>query len=75
MDIETTEKTVEFVFPDEQAWWNNAWAAGAGRTRLEPLPEDARRDYRAVVFDRMQPLKTARGLPFALAIARVVARR
>lgn len=74
-DVETTNETVEFVFPDEQAWWDNAWAAGAGRTRLEPLPEDARAEYRAAVFTRMQPLRTADGFPFELTITRVLARR
>ena len=75
MDVERTETKVAFVFPDEQAWWDWAWTTGSGRRNLEPLPEDARMQYRTVVFDRLQELRTADGFPLELTIERVVARR
>ncbi|HEX6310874.1 MAG TPA: methyltransferase domain-containing protein [Acidimicrobiia bacterium] len=74
-DIDRTEETIELVFPDEQAWWDWHWTTGRGRTNVDPLPEDARREYRSAVFARMQPLRTTAGFPMELPIERVVARR
>lgn len=75
VDVERRESTLELVFPDEQAWWDWAWTTGAGRRNLDPLPDEARAQYRDAVVARMQHLQTYGGFPMELTIECVLARR
>lgn len=73
--VERRQDTMTLVFPDERAWWDWAWTTGSGRRHLEPLPEDARAEYRAVVFEQMQLLRTPDGFPMDFTIECVLAER
>ena len=61
-DPEVTEHTVEFVFPDEQAWWDWNWSHGS-RVFLEALPEDARLSLRAQLREAMEQVRGETGFP------------
>jgi ubiquinone/menaquinone biosynthesis C-methylase UbiE len=63
-DIESAEDRREFVFRDEQAWWDWQWSHGA-RAVLEPLPEESRQRLRAEVTEAMQQLRQENGFPRA----------
>jgi ubiquinone/menaquinone biosynthesis C-methylase UbiE len=56
------EHRIEFVFADEQAWWDWNWSHGS-RVFLEALPEDARERFRAQCREAMQAVRTERGYP------------
>jgi SAM-dependent methyltransferase len=50
------EHQIEFVFRDEDAWWEWNWSHGS-RLFLEALPESAREGFRELVYLAMQPLR------------------
>ena len=61
-DVESASHTIEFVFPDEEAWldWNNSHGA---RAYFEALSEGARRRYHDESVAALQPLRTGAGFP------------
>lgn len=59
-DIREEDDELEFVFPDEEAWW--AWLQSQGqRVFLEALPPDAVEDLKAECFARLRPHRAADG--------------
>jgi hypothetical protein len=60
--IEGIEHTIEFVFPDEQAWWDWNWSHGS-RVFLEALPAPARDRLRAEMREAMEQLRDDSGYP------------
>jgi SAM-dependent methyltransferase len=56
------EHQIEFVFRDEDAWWEWNWSHGS-RLFLEALTESARERFRELVYAGMQPLRTDGGFP------------
>jgi ubiquinone/menaquinone biosynthesis C-methylase UbiE len=60
--IDVIERTIEFVFPDEQAWWDWNWSHGS-RVFLEALPASARDRLRAEMREAMEPLHDDSGYP------------
>jgi ubiquinone/menaquinone biosynthesis C-methylase UbiE len=61
-DIEVEQHAIEFVFEDEQAWWDFNWSHGS-RMYLEALPEDAQRRFRAQMGAAMEQVRDERGFP------------
>ncbi|MEA2494349.1 MAG: hypothetical protein QOJ29_2260 [Thermoleophilaceae bacterium] len=61
-DVAVAEHAIEFVFPDEQAWWDWNWSHGS-RVFLEALPEDAQQRLRAQMRDGMEQVRDERGFP------------
>lgn len=60
--IEVAEHVIEFVFPDEEAWWD--WNLSHGsRVFIDALPPDARERLRAQMFEAMQQVRDERGFP------------
>ena len=59
---EQIEHQIEFVFADEQAWWDWNWSH-ASRMYLEALPEGARQRFRERAYEAMQAVRDERGLP------------
>jgi SAM-dependent methyltransferase len=57
---EQVEHQIEFVFPDEQAWWDWNWSH-ATRTFFEAMPQDAQERFRAQARKEMQALRDERG--------------
>src|SRR5258705_7224956 len=53
---------IDFVFEDEQAWWNWSGSHG-GRVFLEALPGDARERFRGRAYEAMQILRAGEGFP------------
>lgn len=53
---------LEFVFKDEDAWWEWNWSH-ATRIFLEELPEDIREQYRAKAYEAMQENREGDGFP------------
>jgi trans-aconitate methyltransferase len=60
--VEQTEHAVEFVFADEQAWWDWNWSH-ASRVFLEALPAEPRERYRAEVAEAMAQVRESNGFP------------
>jgi hypothetical protein len=60
--IELLDETEDFAFADEDTWWRWVWSQGM-RVFLEALPDDALEEFRAAAYERLQPLKTAAGIP------------
>jgi SAM-dependent methyltransferase len=61
-DIAVAKHEIEFVFPDEQAWWDWNWSHGS-RVFLEALSEDAQQRLRAQIEQAMQQVRNERGFP------------
>ena len=59
---EVTEHAIEFVFPDEQAWWGWNWSHGS-RVFLEALSEDAQRRLREELREAMEQVRGESGFP------------
>jgi hypothetical protein len=58
----TPQHEMEFVFRDEQAWWDWNWSHGS-RAFLEPLPEEVRHRCRAEVAEAMEHIRGESGFP------------
>jgi ubiquinone/menaquinone biosynthesis C-methylase UbiE len=56
------EHSIEFVFEDEQAWWDWSWSHGT-RVVLEALPEPALERFRERAFEAMQAMREENGFP------------
>jgi ubiquinone/menaquinone biosynthesis C-methylase UbiE len=61
-DVESAQDRREFVFGDEQAWWDWQWSHAA-RLVLEALSDHSRERLRAEVTEAMQQLRTQNGFP------------
>ena len=61
-NIEMTQHEIEFVFADEQAWWDWNWSHAA-RVFLEPLSEEVRNRFRAEVAEAMEQIRGESGFP------------
>jgi ubiquinone/menaquinone biosynthesis C-methylase UbiE len=61
-EIDQAEERIEFVFPDEQAWWDWNWSHGT-RVVLEALPDDALARYKAEVAQAMDQIRESSGYP------------
>lgn len=59
---EPVEHVIEFVFPDEQAWWDWNWSTGS-RIFLDALPAAALDRLRAEMTEAMQQVRDERGFP------------
>jgi hypothetical protein len=53
---------IDFVYPDEQAWWDWNWSHGS-RVFLEALSEDAQERFRVRAFEAMQAVREGEGFP------------
>lgn len=72
----TTTRTeqVEFVFPDEQTWWEWGWTHGS-RGVFEVLEPADLESLRQELSAAMAPLRTPAGIPMAQAAVFVVAEK
>ena len=61
-DPEVAEHAIEFVFPDEKAWWDWNWSHGS-RMFLEALPEDAQLSLREQLREAMEQVRGESGFP------------
>jgi ubiquinone/menaquinone biosynthesis C-methylase UbiE len=61
-NVEMTQHEMEFVFRDDQAWWDWNWSHGS-RAFLEPLPEEVRNRFRAEVAEAMEQVRDESGFP------------
>jgi SAM-dependent methyltransferase len=61
-DLQFAEHRVEFVFRDEQAWWDWSWSHGT-RMMLEPMSDDARARFRAEMRQAIEQVRDERGFP------------
>jgi SAM-dependent methyltransferase len=61
-ELAFAEHQVEFVFADEQAWWEFNWSHGS-RMVLEPMSEEARASFRAEMRKAMEQVRDERGFP------------
>jgi SAM-dependent methyltransferase len=59
---QVTRHVIEFVYADEDAWWDWNWSHGS-RVFLEELSDDAQERFRALAYEAMQPLHTDQGFP------------
>ena len=59
---EQREHAIEFVFPDERAWWDWNWSHGT-RMFLERLSDDAVERFRERAFEAMQASRDGDGFP------------
>jgi ubiquinone/menaquinone biosynthesis C-methylase UbiE len=71
---ESAEHQIEFVFADDQAWWDFNWSHGS-RAVLEPLTNEVRGRYRADMVDAMEQVRDERGYPRAYTAIFTRARR
>ena len=69
----TTER-VDFVFADEQGWWDWGWTHGV-RGMFEALPPADLADLRAEMFAELAALETPAGIPMIQTALFVVAER
>jgi ubiquinone/menaquinone biosynthesis C-methylase UbiE len=60
--VEQAEERIDFVFPDEQAYWDWNWSHGT-RVVLEAVPEEALRRYQAEVAQAMGGIRESNGYP------------
>ena len=58
--VEVKEEETEFVYADEETWWQTQWSHGF-RYALETMPADALAAFKAAAFERLQPLKQPEG--------------
>jgi len=61
-DLEQDSLAIEFLFADEQAFWDWNWSHGT-RVVMEAMPEDPRNRYRAEVAEAMQQIRESNGYP------------
>ena len=59
---------------DEDTWWRWMWSQGM-RACLEALPEDALEGLHAAAYERLQPLKSAAGIPLHQQVRYALTRR
>ncbi len=72
--LSSAEEQIEFLFADEQAWWDWAWSHGM-RAVLEALAPSDLEELRQEAFSEMAGLRTPRGLPLHQTAMFVVAQR
>ena len=60
--VEQRELELEFVFGDEQSWWDWSWSHGS-RVVLELLSEKALEEFRERAFEAMQACRVGDGFP------------
>jgi SAM-dependent methyltransferase len=65
---------VDFLFPDEQTWWDWGWTHGS-RGVFEALTTEDRESMRRELTAELAALKTPEGIPMAQTAAFVVAER
>lgn len=70
----TREEQIEFVFADEQEWWEWAWSHGM-RALFEALPDSDLEELRQEAFTELAALRTADGVPLVQAARFVVAQK
>ncbi len=61
VDIEITTETADFVYTQDEEWWQSLWSHGI-RRRLEQLDAPALAGVKADMMRRMQGLKQADGI-------------
>jgi hypothetical protein len=57
-----TEHALDFVFADEDAWWDWNWSQAA-RQFLEALPGDAQERFRSSAYEAMQACRAGESSP------------
>jgi ubiquinone/menaquinone biosynthesis C-methylase UbiE len=61
-NIEQDSHAIDFVFADEQAWWDWNWSHGT-RAVMEAVPEEPRERYRAEIAEAMEQIRESNGFP------------
>jgi ubiquinone/menaquinone biosynthesis C-methylase UbiE len=61
-DVDQTPHQEEFVYADEQAWWDWNWSHGS-RMFFEAVPKEALDRYRADVAEAMEHVRESSGYP------------
>jgi O-methyltransferase/aklanonic acid methyltransferase len=72
--LNTVEEELEFVFPDEQAWWDWAWSAGM-RALFESLPPSDLEELSKEAFREVAALRTPLGVTLHQTARFVVAQK
>ena len=70
----TASERIEFLFADEQAWWDWGWTHGV-RGVFEMLAPDDLEDMRRELFAELSALRTPAGIPMNQTAAFVVAEK
>jgi SAM-dependent methyltransferase len=60
--VEQRRHAIDFVFADDQAWWDWNWSH-ASRVFLEALPVEPRERYRAEVAEATERIRESNGYP------------
>ena len=64
VNVAIEQRRFEFVWTDEDVWWENKWTHGT-RYMLEHMPPEVLAQFRAEALAQLPPLRTAEGLPQA----------
>jgi len=66
-NIEITSEEKEFIYKDEQEWWDKLWTHGAVKV-LEMIPKDKLEDFKVEVFEKLRELKDEKGISAKMAV-------
>jgi ubiquinone/menaquinone biosynthesis C-methylase UbiE len=72
--LNSVEEQMDFVFPDEQAWWDWAWSHGL-RAMLELLSPSDLEELRRLALTEVAALRTSLGIPLVQSAMFVIARK